>query len=246
MSGLQGETMNTGKNLKLLNCDTDSIMVSKQDETPFTEQEQSTLLKELNAIMPARIKWEQEGVFTRSIILKAKNYILYDGKTIKYRGSAVKATVKEKALQEFIKALLDEMLNKTFNFLDVYHKYILEINNIKDITRWASKKTITAAVLAPKRTNEQKVKDAIEGGDYVEGDKAYFFYKEDETLCLVEKFDGDYDRKRLLKKLHSTTSTFSTVIDKSIFLNYTLKSNQEKLTNLLESLSDEKRQKTSY
>lgn len=218
---------------KLVNCDTDSIMVAKPDEDPFTPEEQISLLDELNSIMPDGIKWEEEGLFERVIVLKAKNYILYDGKKIKYKGSAIKATVKEKALQEFIKELLNEMLTKSFNFLDVYDKYVKEIMGLTDITRWCSKKTISIKVMEAKLTQQKQIKNAIEGSEYSVGDKAFFFYKENGNLSLAERFDGDYNKDKLLKKLHSTVDTFCDVIDNSIFLNYSLKKNKKLLEELL-------------
>lgn len=224
---------------KLVNCDTDSIMVTKPDEDPFTAEEQKALLDELNSIMPSGIKWEEEGVFKRVVVLKAKNYILFDGKKIKYKGSAVKATVKEKALQEFIKELLDEMLNSTYNFLDVYEKYVKEIMDLKDITRWCSKKTISKKVMEGTAKQQTQIKDAIKGTEYAIGDRAHFFYKGDETLCLVEHFNGDYNKDRLLKKLYTTTDTFAAVMDNSIFINYTLKKNKKALEEFLKGSAND-------
>lgn len=223
------------KGFKIANGDTDSIAFCYPDFKEISENEQKALLKEINDQLPERIKYEPDGYFRRMIVLRAKNYILYDGQKITYKGSAVKATSKEKALQQFIKDLLQAMLDGDYDFVGIYNKYIKEIMDIKDIHRWATKKTITQKVLGSDRTNEKIVREAINGSEYVEGDKAYFFYKADGTLSLVENFSGNYDKDRLLSKLFETTSTFDTVIDRSIFLNYKLKKNKELLEVLLKS-----------
>lgn len=220
-------------NFKLVGCDTDGVSFCKSDNEQFTEIERELLVKELNNQLPELIKVSDDGYYQTMIVMRAKNYILYDGKEVKYKGSAIKATSKCPALKEFIKELLNSMLQGKYDFVDVYHKYVKEIMNLKDIKRWSSKKTISSKVLAAGRTNEKVIKDAISGTEYQEGDKAYFFYKEDGTLSLVEHFDGNYDRNRLLKSLHDTTSTFDTVIDRSIFLNYALKRNKPSLDSLV-------------
>ena len=117
---------------------------------------------------------------------------------------------------------------KKQKLIEIYNEYAREIKDIKDIKRWCTRKTISEKVLHPERTNEQKVLNAIQNAGYVEGDRAYFFFRSDKTLCLVEHFSGDYDQIALLKKLFDTAKIFATVIDtKSTFPNYSLKKNQE-------------------
>jgi hypothetical protein len=105
--------------------------------------------------------------------------------------------------------------------------------NIKDINRWSFKKSITESVLNPERTNEQKVIDALEGTDYQQGDKRWLFYKNDQTLCLAEKFDGDYDRKRLIKSVYNTIGIFENIIDIEVFIKYHNKRNNDLLMELI-------------
>ena len=224
-------TKPTSNNFKVVAGDTDGVSFCKTDSSNFTKEECDNLLHKLNDRMGKMIEWENDGVFSRMIVLRAKNYILYDGKTVKYKGSAIKATAKEPALKQFIKDLLNEMLEGSFDFVTIYNK-------IKDITRWATKKTITSKVLGSDRTNEKVVRDAIKDTEYVEGDKAYFYYKANGDLQLAEKFDGDYNKDKLLEKLYNTTSTFDTVIDRKTFLNYKLKRSKEALQQLLTSKSE--------
>jgi hypothetical protein len=114
----------------------------------------------------------------------------------------------------------------------IYNKYVKEILNITDISRWASKKTVTSNVLNGTRKNETNVKDAIINTEYAEGDKIYTYFREDDTLGLAENFDGKYNKARLLEKLYKTALVFELVISKETFINYKLKRSQKLLENL--------------
>lgn len=216
--------------------DTDSVTFCKPGGTEFSPEEQVILQDSLNTIFPEKIRWEKNFYAKKVIVVKTKNYVVFDPtakKPLKIKGSALKASTKEPALKEFIKELVDAMLNDRQNYTEIYFKYAQEILNMPDIKRWSSRKTITASVLNPKRTNEQKVLDAIAGTEYVEGDRVFMFFKEDSSLSLVERFDGDYCRKTLLKKLFNTAQVFSKVLDvKSIFPNLALKKNGKLLNEI--------------
>lgn len=221
-------------NFNLINCDTDSITFSKQDGAPFTEQEQERYLEELNALFPQGISWEHDGIYPSVVVAKAKNYILFDGEEAKIKGSALKASTKEPALKEFIKAVIDSLLKDRDDFELLYKKYALEAVNVKEIKRWASRKTISDKVLKSERLNESKVRDAIAGEEVSEGDRRYFFYLPDDSLELAENFKGEYNKERLLKKLHDTSKIFSTILPtKDLFPNYTLKKNKSLLEALI-------------
>ena len=208
--------------------DTDSISFCKPDMSPFTEEERQALLDQINSFMPAGVQYADDGYFKTCIVVKAKNYVLWDGKKIKYKGSALKATTKERGLQEYIKRTIDIMLENTETedihrkCKELYLEYVREIMNVQDITRWASKKTITDKILKNDRSNEAKVRDALDGSDYVEGDKIFVYFKEDGSLNLVENFNNDHDKKKLLGKLYKTSNTFETIIPKELFTNYSL------------------------
>jgi hypothetical protein len=205
---------------KLVNADTDSISISKGDSSSFDENERGRLLNELNALFPDKIHWEDDGYYPTVIVLKIKNYILWDGKKLKIKGSSLKDPKKELALQEFIKEIIQTMIDQKYDYVRIYEKYVKEILKITDIKRWVSKKTITDKVLKGERLNETKVKDAIEGSEYREGDKVYMYYNKEDKLQLAENFDGNYRVDRLLSKLYKTAIIFENVLDKSIFLNY--------------------------
>ena len=225
------------KGFKISTGDTDSISFSKGDMSFITKEDRSILLSEINSLYPDKIKWADDGFYPTLVVVKAKNYIMQteDGQ-IKYKGSAIKATSKETALKEFIKDIVNEMIQGTEAYLMVYHKFVKEILNITDITRWCSKKTITSKVMNNTRTNETKVKDAINGTDYAEGDKVYMFYLPDDSLALAETFTGIYNKEKLLEKLYKTSMSFTHIDNKKVgvlahidFINYKLKRSQKLL-----------------
>lgn len=220
-------------NFTLVNCDTDSISICKQDQSEFSKEEQNRLLNELNSNFPEHIVWEPDGYFEKMIVLKAKNYLLWDGKKMKSKGSALKSSTKSLALKEFMQAILNSILTEKFNYIEIYNKYILEAMNVQDISRWAGKKTYTDKLDESERTNETKVKAALEGTEYREGDKFYVFYKSDDSLCLVENFSGDYNKERLIKQVWDTAMSFETIIDPETFPKYHLKKNKNILQQLI-------------
>lgn len=224
-------------NFKLVNCDTDSIMVCKPNGAEFSLEERERLLFELNEQFPSGIRWEPDGpdgkneVYPKVLILKAKNYALWDGKKLKIKGSALRSGTKEPALRDLLNEVLNALILDTGDPKVIYEKYVQEALKVTDIKRWCGKKTITEKTLNSERLNETKVKDAIAGSEYVEGDKIYTFFKQDGTLELMENFNGDYSVDRLLKKIYNTIETFETVLPvKEIFLNYSLKKNKKLLT----------------
>lgn len=219
----------------LVNCDTDSLSYCKSDMKAFTADEINELLDELNSYMDKLIVFEDDGYFDKLIVVKAKNYVMKEGNNIKYKGSAIKATSKEKALQMFIKEVIDLFLtNKTDHLFFLYNSYIKDIRdgNI-DIKDWVSKKTITSKILNPERTNEQKVLDAIKDIYVQEGDKIYTFFKPDGSLCLLEHFNGEYCKDTLYNKVYKTLEVFSNLIDTSIIPNYKTKRNKLLLDKIL-------------
>lgn len=221
------------KNFTLINCDTDSITICKPDGSSFSEEEQASLLKELNAQFPERIKWEADGSFPKIIVLKAKNYVLYDGKKIKKKGSSLKDPKSSPALREFLDAIIDAIIFEKGNYQEIYLKYVKEILDVKDIKRWSSRKTLSSTMLESDRTNETRIVDALAGSNYVEGDRFYTFYETPSKISLVENFKGVYDKKKLLKAVYDKGQIFSTVLNtKELFINYTLKKNEKLLNDL--------------
>lgn len=222
-------------NFTLVNCDTDSISICKDDSSFFSNEERTVLLKELNDMFSDNIRWEDDGYYETVIVVKSKNYVLYDGKKLKIKGSSLRDPKKEKALQEFILKIINRFIaGEQQTIINDYKLYVKEIFSLKDINRWSYKKTITDKVLNPERTNEQKVFDAIQGSEYRMADKAYFYFDNDENLKLVENYSNDHNKNRLLKKLYDTLKIFSTLLDVKEFPNYTLKKNSKLLEEVLQ------------
>jgi DNA polymerase, archaea type len=222
------------KNLIVFGADTDSIIFCKQDQAFISNEERELLLNELNDTYPKYIKFSNDGYFSRVIYFKAKNYVLLseDGK-IKYKGSALRSPKLERALNEFIHRIVDAILTDQINFTDIYNEYVREIINITDINRWTNRGTISKKTLESDRTNESKIRDALEGSEYVEGDRIWVFFRSDDSLSLAENFNGDYNKQKLYEKLYKTSLRFSTVLSVSdLFINYKLKRNKK----LLESV----------
>lgn len=112
---------------------------------------------------------------------------------------------------------------KAHRLQELYNNYVSEIMDIKEIKPWCSRKTLSSTMLESDRANETKVIEAIKGTDYREGDRFFTFYKSDDTICLAENFNGDYNKKRLLKNLYDTITIFDTVLPvKSLFPNHSL------------------------
>lgn len=210
--------------------DTDSISFCKKDMSPFSPEEIETLLNEINEMSPDKVLWEDDGLYKTIIALKAKNYVLYDGKKLKIKGSALKGSTKSQALKEFTKKVIETMAysdnrdQMKSELGDLYNSYIDEIMNITEIKRWSARKTLSSTMIKSTRTNETKVMEALEGSNYREGDRMWVFYKLDDSVCLAENFDGDYNKVRLLKNIWDTINIFDTVLPtKEMFINYSLK-----------------------
>lgn len=155
-----GEKVCEGRGFDLVNVDTDSFSITQNKVV--TKEDFKTFLKALNEQFPDLIRWEDDGIYTKVIVIRAKNYVLLkDGKT-KLKGSAITDQKKEPALKEMLERMIQVMLDDEKAALPmIYREYIREALNIKFVNRWATKKTVTKAVLSPARLTEQKILNAI-------------------------------------------------------------------------------------
>lgn len=228
------------KTFHLVNLDTDSFSIYDPNRN-LKKEDVNKLLDELNSTFPEGLVWEDDGFYSCVVVLKAKNYAMYSDGKVKIKGSAFKSSSRETALKELMVEFLDVMLKEDLQgdtlytrLLDIYHKYIKEALNVKDIKRWSSKKTLTTKVLSPERTNEQKIYNAIQGTEYAEGDKKWLYFKPDGSLGITETFDGVYDEIKLIEKIWKTIKVFETILDIKKFPKYNLKKMQHLLTKLKE------------
>lgn len=209
---------------KLICADTDSITVCKPDQSNFSKEEVDKLTIELNSFFEEGINWEFEFNLPTMIVFKAKNYVLHfnDG-TVKLKGSALKDAKKPAILKEMCLKMVQSILDNRDDFTQIYEEYVQKALNVKDIKPWSSRKTISEKVINAQRTTEQKIKDAIVGTEYVEGDRVYTFFMPDGSLQLVERFNGVYDKSSLLHQLYSATQLFDVVLPvDDLFKNYSL------------------------
>jgi len=239
-------------------CDTDAVCFCKQDGSSFSEEEQQRLLNELNSLYPEYISFEHDGYFPRIICVKAKNYVMFDGKKIEYKGSAFKSATKEKALASLLKEVVEALIFENGTPVDIYHKYIKEALNVKDISRWVVKKSITKKLLDGTRKNETRVLDAIDLEGVREGDKVYLYnaiegeiqdtkkgelqyYKDGKPKMIpnyilkqMEEFDGNYDKMHYIERVYKTMDILKTVIDMNQIPKYHLSKNK----HLLEAFTE--------
>lgn len=235
---------------ELVNLDTDSLSFAKKDQSEWTSDEYQMIHDQINKIMYS--EWEDDGMFDRVLVLKAKNYCLLEkGSTkIKKKGSSITDSKKEPALLQMLDEMINDLIYHDGQELHyIYETYIKEVTDIQDISRWANKKNITSAVLNPTRTNEEKVLEALHGKKVQEGDKVFMFSDIDgevqkiqkgepvflksgeakmipnRILRLVEDFQGSYDLEHYLKRVWMTTKILENVVDIDTFIKYHLKSN---------------------
>ncbi len=222
-------------NLKLVAGDTDGLALTKPDQSKFTKEEREAIMSNLNAVLPELVQFEDEGVLRKQLVVATKNYVMQKykedlapgDKEIVIKGSSLKATYKEPALRRFVREVIDLVLkDRKDRIYELYVSYARQILTLTSIEDWASKKTLTKAVLTSPRTNETRVLDALSGSDYREGDKFYVFFKTEEELCLRERFDGTYCVDTLLSKLYETIKIFHTIIDVDLIPNFSLKRNK--------------------
>lgn len=215
------------------NTDTDSIMFSKRDGSPFSLEEQSSLIKEINALMPEMIVWDHDGIYQTVLILKAKNYALWDGKKIKIKGSALKGSAREIALKSFIDKTIELLLNdQKEEVVVLYNNTVKSVFTIQDIHPYCSKKTVTQKLYDSDRTNEKNVLEAIGDTKVQLGDKIWVYFDLEGKLKLKEAWNNDHDPWKLVAKLFNTIKIFKSVIDITQYPNYSLKKNRKLIEEL--------------
>lgn len=222
---------------KTINADTDSYSFAPGYK--MTDAEFADYIDRLNSQFESGILWEDDGIYDNFIVVKRKNYILKNARNGKLtiKGSGLKATMKEPALKEFIRELIDCILeDKEDAISDIYMDYARMCCSVDmdTIAKWCSKKTITKAVLTGDGTAQRRIRDAIKSSaqSVQEGDKIYIYFKSDTEYALRETFDGTYSAKKLLGKLFKTAEIFKPILSMDKFPNLTLKRNQGLLGEL--------------
>lgn len=218
-------------------CDTDSVAFVKPDHSPFTKEEIKRLQDELNTLAGTGLTWDFNFYADSMVVLKTKNYTYKENGKVTVKGNSIKASTKEPALKEFSQQAIRYLLEgEKHRLRGLYDQYAIEACNIKDMKRWAARKTISAKILAQERTMEQKVYAAVKHLPLQEGDRHYLYFKSDQSLALAEDFNGDYCKETMLKKLFLTIKIFETVLDINEFPNYSLKRNKKLVEELCKNV----------
>lgn len=245
--------------------DTDSLTISKSDGSEFSQKEIDNLTEEINSLTDELIIWEYEFYIPQLIVIKSKNYILDYGDEVKIKGSSMRDQKKEPALREMLNNIILSMLNRIeAKPVDIYKKYIQEALDIKDITRWSTKKTVSEKVLncaksKDVRKNEMDVWEAIKEENAQAGDKIHLYPVilgeniipggisaktgkplKDKVeiitgLKLSKYWTNDHNVDHLVKRVFATVKIFKNVLDMDQFIDYSKKSNK----HLLEELKQE-------
>ena len=249
---------------KLVGVDTDSIKFCREDGSPMTEQEMFDILKKMNDGTPEKIILEEDGYYDNFLVIKSKNYVTFNSKKkpekqLTHKGSSLMDQKKEPALKELLfKAIDDIMFHESKNLQEIYQTYVKEAMNIKDISRWSVKKTVTEKVFSSSRANETKVVDAISDEDVNMGDKVWLysaidgvkqamskgepvFYKKsgepklvpNTILKLQNQWVGDENKNHYVSRVFKTLMILENILDKSQFIDYSKKGNIKKLDKLI-------------
>ena len=208
---------------KIVNMDTDSI--SYTNNLPLGKTEFKDDLEWVNSNCSHLIVWEDDGIYDKVIVLKAKNYVLKKGSEVVFKGSSLTDQKKEPlfkvVLESSLKLLLNDELNDYIRSNIDYFLALIE-SRVGDMRpeRICTKRTITKAVLNPKRLQEQKILDAcneaIDKGVITginEGDKILLYRRENGKLKFPQLYDYDHDREHYKKRLYATIKIIEPVYD---------------------------------
>lgn len=180
----------------LTNIDTDSLSFAKKDNSEWSSEEYEMLAKEINQIMYS--DWEDDGEFERFVVVKAKNYAMLEKNDdkMKIKGSSFLSSTKEPALTEMLQELLQSFIDNKDNQYEIYMKYVKEACNIQDISRWATKKSITETLMEANDTSKLKVLAALEGKDFSVGDKVFLFNDIDGEIQDTKKGEPVFSKMK--------------------------------------------------
>lgn len=186
-----GQKVGPGRGYTLVNVDTDSFSIT--NNSPLDRNMFASELKELNALYPDLIRWEDDGIYDKVIVIRAKNYVLVRDGKIKYKGSAMTDQKKEPALTEMLENMVKCILaDEASSLWMIYNHYVKEAMDIQDINRWSTKKTVTASVLVASdpdaRAHERKVWLAMQE---VIDKNIQQAWQEGDKLWVYEAIDGE-------------------------------------------------------
>lgn len=228
-----GEKISEGKGYTLVNVDTDSFSYTNGIKPTIEEFQQE--IDELNNLYPSLIRWEEDGIFDKIIVVKAKNYVMLSEGKVKYKGSSIKDQKKEPALRKLLNECFDSMLSEKDNIKELYELYCRKALNIDNINDWVVKRTVTKSVLNETTPGQANINAALKGRKFSEGDKIWLYVGEDpenpgnvnkKTYHLIEDFSGEYHKWHYVKRVYDTIRILENLIDIKQFKKYHNKTNR--------------------
>jgi DNA polymerase elongation subunit (family B) len=202
---------------QLCNIDTDALSFCKPNGAPFSREEYESVQSYLNKIMYCN--WEEDGTFDSFIVLKAKNYVMRTGNYIKFKGSSITDSKKEKRLTRLLKDCLESLSHGRDEIVKLYEDCVNDLIYNFKIEEWSTKKSITSAVLTNDRTNERVVREAFNGRTFTEGNKIFVYYAQDK-LKMSDDYDGTVNLKHYLGRIYDTMSIMENVIEMDLIKKY--------------------------
>jgi len=236
------------KGYEIVLVDTDSIKYYDPN-SPLTPDVTAVNTKEVNALFPSGIKWDDEGIYKVFVVVKSKNYIMVDSNDkVKLKGSSMKSSKLEPSLKVLQKDIIDMLIGRNNESIQtIYERHSKNAAKIKDITPWSSRKAISERTVSSTRKNERLLIEALAGEPYQLGDRFEFYYTRDGVLKLSGKFDPqkpDHDVKRILGKIYKTCQVFASVADTESLTNFVLSKHAKEYNDMVrEKILKEKHKK---
>lgn len=237
-----------GKGYDIVLVDTDSIKYYCPQE-PLTPEVTAINTKEVNALFPSGIKWDDEGIYKVFVVVKSKNYIMVDSNDkVKLKGSSMKSSKLEPSLKVLQKDIIDMLIGRNHESIQaIYERHAKNASKIRDITPWSSRKTISERTVNSTRKNERLLIEALAGEPYQLGDRFEFYYTRDGVLKLSSKFnpqEPDHDVKRVLGKIYKTCQVFANVAATESLTNFVLAKHAKEYNDMVrEKVLKEKHKK---
>lgn len=251
MKWITGDKVCSGVGGSLVNVDTDAFGFTLNKYLP--DEEYREYLTECNKLFPDGIRWEPDTLVKeqlqigRILVNKAKNYVLeaYGGKDKngtpkvtnnwkkrKIKGSGLLGTGKESLLKELMRDIIDSVMRKKKeNVFSLYYNCAKATRNI-DIKEWAKRVSVSESVLTQSSPASKNIYEAIKDQNLQLGNKYNLYFKEDGSLEMVENYNNDHSRQKLLDKVYSTMEVFNEVLDMDYYPNFSGAGNFKKLLEM--------------
>jgi DNA polymerase elongation subunit (family B) len=220
------------RGLTLIEADTDGVLFSVPDS--WTEDDEHTLIAELNTELPDGIVVEHDGRYAAMYSYAEKNYVLkgYDGK-IKIVGGSFRSSRWEPYGERFIADATAMVLDNNIGGIrELYQKVCEDLRarrlSVEDVcTMITVTKSPEEYRKASRREEQYEVLLAAGRTTWRSGERIRYYRAKGNTKKLIEDFADDYDPEYYCKRLRGT---FAARLSKAI--------DEEGLTRLLDGQTD--------